>query len=94
MITELWLFGLGIGLLVAIIVVILLLGIIFQTKRIIRLASVALEEVNQIEKNTLSIWKLNQTNIHTHDKKRNTAVKLFHTQTRTYKRAQTGELIA
>ena len=65
MITELWLFGLGIGLLVVIIVVILLLGIIFQTKRIIRLASVALDEVNQIEKNTLSIWKLNQTNIHT-----------------------------
>ena len=65
MITELWLIGLGIGLLVVIIVVILLLGIIFQTKRIIKLAGVALNEVNQIEKNTLSIWKLNQTNIHT-----------------------------
>lgn len=65
MMTNAWILGLGVGLLVVTIVVVLLIGIILQTKRIIKLAGIALNELNQIEDNTLSIWKLNQTNIHT-----------------------------
>jgi|TARA_B110000438_G_scaffold293311_1_gene332941 hypothetical protein len=64
-INDFWVLGLGLGFIVVTIVVILLVGIIFQTKRIIRLAGIALNEVKQIEDNTLSIWKLKQTNIQT-----------------------------
>ena len=65
MISNLWIIGFGIGALIVVVVVILLAGIIFQTKRIIKLANIALSEVKKIESNTMSIWKLNQTNAHT-----------------------------
>ena len=65
MISNLWIIGFGIGALIVVLVVILLAGIIFQTKRIIKLANIALSEVEKIESNTMSIWKLNQTNAHT-----------------------------
>ena len=65
MISNLWIIGFGISALIVVVVVILLAGIIFQTKRIIKLANIALSEVEKIESNTMSIWKLNQTNAHT-----------------------------
>ena len=65
MISNLWIIGFGIGALIVVVVVILLVGIIFQTKRIIKLANIALSEVEKIESNTMSIWKLNQTNAYT-----------------------------
>ena len=65
MISNLWIIGFGISALIVVVVVILLAGIIFQTKRIIKLANIALSEVEKIESNTMSIWKLNRTNAHT-----------------------------
>ena len=65
MISTLWILGFGISALIVVVVVILLVGIIFQTKRIIKLANIALSEVEKIESNTMSIWKLNQTNAQT-----------------------------
>ncbi len=65
MISNLWILGFGVSALIVVVVVILLIGIIFQTKRIIKLATLALSEVQKIESNTMPIWKLNQTNAHT-----------------------------
>mgnify|MGYP004325515131 FL=1 len=46
-----------------VVVVLLLLGIIYQTQRIIKLAGVALGAVEQIEANTKPIWMINRTNV-------------------------------
>ena len=60
-----WLIGFAIAILVVVVVVLLLLGIIYQTRRIIRLATAASEQVEQVEQNTMPIWQLNQTNRYT-----------------------------
>ena len=62
-----WLIGFAVAILIVVVVVVLLLGIIYQTRRIIQLANVALEQVEQVEQNTMPIWQLNQTNRYTRD---------------------------
>ncbi len=62
-----WLIGFAVAILIVVVVVVLLLGIIYQTRRIIRLATVASEQVEKVEQNTMPIWQLNQTNRYTKD---------------------------
>ena len=62
-----WMIGFAVAILIVVVVVVLLLGIIYQTRRIIQLANVALEQVEQVEQNTMPIWQLNQTNRYTRD---------------------------
>ena len=62
-----WTIGFVVAILIVVVVVVLLLGIIYQTRRIIQLANVALEQVEQVEQNTMPIWQLNQTNRYTRD---------------------------
>ena len=62
-----WTIGFVVAILIVVVVVALLLGIIYQTRRIIQLATVALEQVEQVEQNTMPIWQLNQTNRYTRD---------------------------
>ena len=62
-----WMIGFVVAILIVVVVVVLLLGIIYQTRRIIQLATVALEQVEQVEQNTMPIWQLNQTNRYTRD---------------------------
>ena len=56
-----WVLGFGIAALVVVIVAALLLGIIWQCQRIIRLSRTGLEVVEQIDRNTRCIWSLQQT---------------------------------
>lgn len=58
-----WIIGFSVAGAVVVIVVLLLLGIIFQTRRIIKLAGIALKAVQSIEENTKPIWMINQTNV-------------------------------
>ncbi|MEK9564830.1 MAG: hypothetical protein VW492_15900, partial [Deltaproteobacteria bacterium] len=60
-----WTIGFVVAILIVVVVVVLLLGIIYQTRRIIQLATLALEQVEQVEQNTMPIWQLNQTNRYT-----------------------------
>ena len=62
-----WMIGFAVAILIVVVVVVLLLGIIYQTRRIIQLATLALEQVEQVEQNTMPIWQLNQTNRYTRD---------------------------
>ena len=62
-----WMIGFAVAILIVVVVVVLLLSIIYQTRRIIQLATVALEQVEQVEQNTMPIWQLNQTNRYTRD---------------------------
>ena len=62
-----WMIGFAVAILIVVVVVVLLLGIIYQTRRIIQLATLALEQVEQVERNTMPIWQLNQTNRYTRD---------------------------
>ena len=62
-----WMIGFAVAILIVVVVVVLLLGIIYHTRRIIQLATVALEQVEQVEQNTMPIWQLNQTNRYTRD---------------------------
>ena len=62
-----WTIGFVVAILIVVVVVVLLLGIIYQTRRIIQLATVALEQVEQVEQNTMPIWQLNQTTRYTRD---------------------------
>ena len=62
-----WLIGFATAIVVILVVVVLLLGIIYQTRRIIRLATIASEQVEKVEQNTMPIWQLNQTNRYTRD---------------------------
>ena len=62
-----WTIGFAVAILIVVVVVVLLLGIIYQTRRIIQLATAALEQVEQVEQNTMPIWQLNQTNRYTRD---------------------------
>jgi uncharacterized membrane protein YqjE len=56
-----WLWGFGLAAVVVIVVAALLLGIIWQCQRIIRLAHTGLAVVEEIEGNTRCIWSLRQT---------------------------------
>lgn len=58
-----WLIGLAIVSAIVVIAAILLVLIWLAAKRILRLASVALEVVKAIQNNTNSIWDLEKTNI-------------------------------
>lgn len=59
---SLWTLGFTIGAVVVVIVAVLLLGIIWQARRIVRLASTALEVVGEIDTHTRPVWSLNTTN--------------------------------
>ena len=65
--SAIWLMGFTVAVLIVVVVVVLLLGIIYQTRRIIQLATTALAQVEQVEQNTMPIWKLNQTNRYTRE---------------------------
>ena len=58
-----WLIGLAIVSAIVVIAAVLLILIWLAAKRILRLASVALEVVKEIQNNTNSIWELEKTNI-------------------------------
>lgn len=57
-----WLIGLGLVSLIVVIAAVLLILVFLAAKRILRLASAALEIVTQIKNNTLPIWELETTN--------------------------------
>lgn len=57
-----WFLGLGIAVVIILIAAVLLLMVWNAARRILRLASAALELVIQIKENTHSIWALQQTN--------------------------------
>ncbi|SDB33848.1 hypothetical protein SAMN03097699_0784 [Flavobacteriaceae bacterium MAR_2010_188] len=57
-----WLIGLAIVGVIVVIAAVLLLLIWLAARRILRLASVALNVVKQIKNNTDSIWELQKTN--------------------------------
>lgn len=56
-----WLLGFGLAAVVVVVVAVLLLGIIWQCQRIIRLARTGLEVVEDIDVNTRCIWSLRET---------------------------------
>jgi uncharacterized membrane protein YqjE len=56
-----WMLGFGLAAVVVVIVAALLLGIIWQCQRIVRLARTGLAVVEQIDANTCCIWSLRQT---------------------------------
>jgi hypothetical protein len=56
-----WLLGFGVAAVVVVVVAALLLGIIWQCQRIIRLARTGLAVVEDIDSNTRCIWSLRQT---------------------------------
>jgi len=58
-----WTLGFLAALVVVLIVALLLIGILFQARRIMKLASAAYEIVGEIDANTRSVWALRQTNI-------------------------------
>lgn len=57
-----WSFGFLLALVVTVVVVALLLGIIMQARRILRLAGTASAVVAEIDTNTRSVWALRDTN--------------------------------
>ena len=57
-----WTLGFLGGLIVVLIVAVLLIGILYQARRIRRLALAASEIVGEIDVNTRSIWALRDTN--------------------------------
>ena len=57
-----WIIGFIAGGAVAVVVAVLLIGIILQASRILRLARTASEVVGQIDVNTRSVWALRDTN--------------------------------
>ena len=59
---SLWALGFLAGGIVVLVVAILLIGIIWQAKRILRLANAAALAVGEIDVNTRSIWALRDTN--------------------------------
>ncbi len=59
---TLWTLGFLAGLIVVLIVAVLLLGIIVQARRILRLAKTASVVVAEIDQNTRSVWALRDTN--------------------------------
>ena len=59
---SLWTIGFLAGAIVVLIVAALLIGIIWQAKRILRLGNVAVAVVGEIDVNTRSVWALRNTN--------------------------------
>jgi hypothetical protein len=57
-----WLIGFIAGGVVVVVVAVLLIGIILQASRILKLARTAAEVVGQIDVNTRSVWALRDTN--------------------------------
>lgn len=56
-----WILGFALAAVVVVVVAALLLGIIWQCQRIVRLARTGLEVVQQIDLNTRCIWSLGET---------------------------------
>lgn len=56
-----WMLGFGLAAVVVVIVAALLLGIIWQCQRIVRLARTGLAVVEQIDAHTRCIWSLRKT---------------------------------
>lgn len=59
---SLWTIGFLAGAIVVLVVAVLLIGIIWQAKRILRLGNVAVAVVGEIDVNTRSVWALRNTN--------------------------------
>ena len=59
---TLWTAGFLLGLVVVLVVAVLLLGILYQAHRILKLARIASAVVAEIDENTRSVWALSQTN--------------------------------
>lgn len=59
---SLWAIGFGVAGLVVVVVAVLLIGILLQARRILRLAGAASALVDEIEHNTRSAWALQATN--------------------------------
>ena len=59
---TLWTAGFLLGLVVVLVVAVLLLGILYQAHRILKLARTASAVVAEIDENTRSVWALSQTN--------------------------------
>lgn len=59
---SLWTLGFAAGVVVVVIVAALLIGILIEARRILRLANVAAEVVAEIDQNTRSVWSLTTTN--------------------------------
>ena len=59
---TLWTAGFLLGLVVVLVVAVLLLGILYQSHRILKLARTASAVVAEIDENTRSVWALSQTN--------------------------------
>lgn len=58
-----WIIGFLAAGLVVVVVAALLIGILYQARRIRRLAQTAVEVVGEIDANTRSIWALRTTNV-------------------------------
>jgi hypothetical protein len=59
---QYWIIGFIAGGAVVVVVALLLIGIILQARRILRLARTAADVVGQIDLNTRSVWALRDTN--------------------------------
>lgn len=59
---TLWAWGFLVGLVVVLVVALLLIGILMQARRILRLAQTASAVVAEIDVNTRSVWSLTATN--------------------------------
>lgn len=57
-----WIIGFAAALAVVVVVAVLLLGTLYQARRIRRLAGIAAEVVGDIDANTRSVWALTRTN--------------------------------
>jgi len=57
-----WITGFAVAALVVVIVAVLLLGILYQARRIRKLALTAVGVVSEIDVNTRSVWSLRTTN--------------------------------
>ena len=59
---TLWTAGFLAGLVVVLVVAVLLIGILYQAHRILKLAKTASTVVAEIDENTRSVWALSDTN--------------------------------
>lgn len=59
---TLWTAGFLVGIVVVLVVATLLIGILWQARRILNLARTASEVVAEIDENTRSVWALRDTN--------------------------------
>lgn len=59
---TLWSAGFLLGIVVVLVVALLLIGILWQARRILKLAKTASAVVAEIDENTRSVWALSDTN--------------------------------